>query len=233
MGDDGGLGHGGRLHRQIRVGESGGKPQAAEALAHEIVGDLLVFQWPAQDVAEHCDQAGVGESLRAGQRDALAEEFVGEQGPRRDLGDVAVGDRGCRRRRVRSADHIACLELRAPHAQEVGGEDRRTQTHPLKPGACGVLLYFFVPVATEPGWLAREVVVAVDGGERDEAGNSFPRGLIHEPVEIFSQCARIQENCRDSVQPSTGRRDGGDLWWKARAFWMPGDRADVGPRRDQ
>ncbi len=130
------------------------------------------------------DQLGVGEGLRPGQRNLAAHQLVGEQRLRRHRGDVAVDDRRGRGRRVRAADHVAGLDLRRPHAEEVGDEHGWAQAHPLQTGVDGELLDLLVAVAAEARRLAREVVVGVDGRQRNEARDAFAAGPTHDAARV-------------------------------------------------
>ena len=147
-------------------------------------------------------QLGVGECLRPGQRNLAADELVGEQRLGRDGGDVAVDDRRGRCRRVRPADHVAGPDLRRPHAEEVGDEHRWAQAHPLQTGVDGELLDLLVAVAAEARRLAREVVVGVDGRQRNEARDAFAARLTHERLEFVAECAGVEEHRRGAGQPS-------------------------------
>ena len=90
---------------------------------------------------------------------------------------------------IRAVDHIARLDLRRPHAEEVGDEHRWAQAHPLQTGIDGELLHFFVAVTAETRRLAREVVVGVDGRQRNEARDTFAACPTYQRFEFVAECA--------------------------------------------
>ena len=117
---------------------------------------------------------------------------------RRHRRDVAVDDGRGRRRRVRPADHVAGLDLRRPHAEEVGDEHRRPQAHPFQTGVDGELLHLLVAVAAEPRRLAREVVVGVDRRQRDEPRDAFAGAPVRTTAASSSPSARELRNTADA-----------------------------------
>ena len=72
-------------HGHVGVGEVGAEAQTDEPLPYRGFRHLPILQRTTQDGADDLDQLGVGEGLRAGQRDPLSDEILGQQRPRRDL----------------------------------------------------------------------------------------------------------------------------------------------------
>ncbi len=164
----------------------------------------------ASNFADRVDEFGVGERLRAGERNPAPDQVVVEQGGGGHRSDIGVDDRRGGRRGVRPADDVTRAQLRTPHPGEVRREHRRAQADPFQPRSDGEVLDLLVPVTADPGRLQREGIVSVDGRQRDEALDPGVRRGRDGGAEVVPQGPRIQEYGPATRDARDGRGDGLD-----------------------